>query len=368
MRGGTSKAIMFDARNLPDARSEWDALFLAAMGSPDPYGRQLNGMGGGISSLSKVCAIAPSARLDADVDYTFAQILIDAAKVDYSGNCGNMSSAVGPFALDQKMVSVADAEDQTVRIYNTNTRKIIHATFPIRDGIALTDGELAIPGVAGTGAPVTLQFLEPGGASTGKLLPTGNPVDVLRVAGVGSFEVSMVDAGNACVFVAARELGLKGAEMPAVLDRDHALLAKLEAIRLHASVAMGIARSLDEARSKRAIPFVGFVSEPEVAMMLSGETLAAEAADITARMISSGQPHRALPLTASLCMAVAAAIEGTVVNRISRGTAAKALRLATPSGVLHASATVVRKGALWHAESGSFYRTTRRLFDGFVYC
>jgi len=174
--------VMFHARDLPE-RAAWDPLFLGAMGSPDPNGRQLNGMGGGISSLSKVCVLAPSEREDADIDYTFAQIQIREPRVDYRSNCGNMSSAVGPFAVDEGLVR-PNGDTAVVRIFNTNTRKIIRSTFPLEDGHAATDGDLAIPGVAGTGAPVRLDFLAPGGATTGKLLPTGNAVDRLaRCAG-----------------------------------------------------------------------------------------------------------------------------------------------------------------------------------------
>src|SRR6185503_10851338 len=195
MRGGTSKAIMFHARDLPQDRAAWDDIFLAAMGSPDPNGRQLNGMGGGISSLSKVCILAPSARDDADIDYTFAQVQIREAAVDYRGNCGNMSSAVGPFAVDEGIVR-PNGDTAVVRVFNTNTQKIIRSTFPLDDGRAATDGDLTIPGVAGTGAPVRLDFLAPGGATTGKLLPTGRPTDRLDVPGIGPIEVSMVDAAN----------------------------------------------------------------------------------------------------------------------------------------------------------------------------
>ena len=184
MRGGTSKAIMFHRRDLPAARADWDPIFLAAMGSPDPYGRQLDGMGGGISSLSKVCVLAPSARPDADIDYTFAQVQIREGRVDYRGNCGNMSSAVGPFAVDEGLVTAA-GETARVRIFNTNTEKLIHAAFPLRDGRACTDGDLAIPGVGGTGAPIRLDFLAPGGATTGRLLPTGRVREMLEVPGIG---------------------------------------------------------------------------------------------------------------------------------------------------------------------------------------
>jgi len=366
MRGGTSKAIMFHARDLPTERAQWDAIFLSAMGSPDPNGRQLDGMGGGISSLSKVCIIAPSQREDADVDYTFAQVQVKEARVDYGSNCGNMSSAVGPFALDEGLVAAANGE-ATVRIFNTNTRKIIHSTFKVLESRAAVAGALAIPGVAGSGAPIRLDFIDPGGASTGKLLPSGSAVDVLDIPGLGRIEVSMVDAANACVFVAAGALGLKGTEMPDELERNAAALQQLAAIRLHASVAMGIARTLDEARARSAVPFIGFVAPAQDALSLSGERLPASAADITVRMISNGQPHRALPLTASLCTAVAARIEGTTVWKVARRDAGDPLRLAMPSGVLTAEADASRENGVWRVERGSFYRTARRLFEGCVY-
>ena len=227
---------MFRADDLPADRERWDAIFCAAMGSPDPNGRQLDGMGGGLSSLSKVCVIGRPSRGDADIDYSFAQVAIGEARVDMSGNCGNMS-AVGPFAVDEGFITAADGQ-VTVRIHNTNTRKIIHSSFEVRDGRALQNGTLAIPGVAGTGAPIRLQFLEPGGAITGKLLPTGDVVEELDVPGVGRVDVSMVDAGNACVFVRAESLGLKGNETPDQIERDVRVMEALLAIRARASVAM----------------------------------------------------------------------------------------------------------------------------------
>jgi 2-methylaconitate cis-trans-isomerase PrpF len=367
MRGGTSKALMFDARDLPADRAEWDPVFLSALGSPDPGGRQLDGMGGGLSSLSKVCVIAPSDRPDADVDYTFAQVGIQSTNVDYSGNCGNMSSAVGPFAVDQGMVAATGTET-TVRVYNTNTRKIIHATFATESGRFTPTGDLAIPGVAGSGSPIRLDFIEPGGAATGRLLPTGHVTDMLDVPGVGRIEVSMVDAANACVFVRAADLGLGGTEMPAELDAATGLLAKLSAIRLAASLAMGIASSIEEARAKAAVPFIGFVSGPQDATTLAGESIPGQDVQLTARMLSSGQPHRALPLAASLCTAVAARIEGTVVHQVASTPADDRIRIAMPSGVLTVGAVVGQIEGQWHASRGSFFRTARRLFDGFVYC
>ena len=292
MRGGTSRAVIFHARDLPD-RAEWDPIFLAAMGSPDPNGRQLNGMGGGISSLSKVCILAPSERADADIDYTFAQVQIRDPRVDYRSNCGNMSSAVGPFAVDEGIVR-PNGDTAVVRIFNTNTRKIIRSTFPLEDGRAATDGDLAIPGVAGTGAPVRLDFLAPGGATTGRLLPTGKPADRLDVPGVGAIEVSMVDAANACVFVRAGDLGLTGCELPEELERDPALLDRLQSIRRAASIAMGIARDDAEARTVAAVPIIGFVAPPTDALTLSGDPIMAAQVDLTARFLSNGQPHRAV--------------------------------------------------------------------------
>ena len=365
MRGGTSRAIMFHARDLPD-RAAWDPIFLAAMGSPDPNGRQLNGMGGGISSLSKVCILAPSAREDADIDYTFAQVQIQTAAVDYRSNCGNMSSAVGPFAVDEGIVR-PNGDTAVVRIFNTNTKKIIRSTFPLVDGKSATDGELAIPGVAGTGAPIRLDFLSPGGATTGKLLPTGSVIDRLEVPGVGAIEASMIDAANACVFVRATDLGLTGRELPEQLDGDKALLDKLQRIRRAASVAMGIAKDEAEALTIPAVPIIGMVAPAMDAPTLSGEPIAAADVDLTARFLSNGQPHRALPLTASLCTAVAARITGSLPNQAMGGRGGESIRIGMPSGILTVGANVAQQNGAWVAESGAFYRTARRLFDGRVY-
>lgn len=367
MRGGTSNAVVFNARDLPDDRKQWDDIFLAAIGSPDPYGRQLDGMGGGVSSLSKVCVIGPSTRPDADIDYTFAQVQVKEAKVDYGANCGNMSSAMGPFAVDEGLVKVSGKE-ALVRVHNTNTKKIIWSRFPLDDGVAAVDGELAIPGVSGTGAPVRLEFREPGGATTGKLLPTGNVVDELDVPGYGKFRVSMVDAANACVFVRANDVGVKGTELPDEIDADPELLKKLAAIRVAASVAMGVTRTQEEAVKRASVPFVGFISPPRDAKTLTGEAVKESDVDLTGRMMSNGQPHRALPLTASLCMAVAARLEGSVVFEAARPTKnpESEIRIAMPSGILTVAATVRKLEGQWHAEQGAFYRTQRRMFEGLV--
>jgi len=367
MRGGTSNAVVFNARDLPRDRAQWDEIFLAAIGSPDPYGRQLDGMGGGVSSLSKVCVVGPPTRDDADIDYTFAQVQVKEASVDYGGNCGNMSSAMGPFAVDEGLVKVS-GPDALVRVHNTNTKKIIWSRFSLDGGMAAVDGNLAIPGVAGTGAPVKLEFREPGGATTGKLLPTGNVADILDVPGCGKYRVSMVDAANACVFARAADLGVKGTELPDEIDANPDLLSKLAAIRIAASVAMGVTRTAEEAQKRAMVPFVGFVSPPQDAKTLTGETLKGTEADLTGRMMSNGQPHRALPLTASLCMAVAARLPGSVVFDAIRpaGNPESEIRIAMPSGVLTVAATVRKLEGQWYAEQGAFYRTQRRMFEGHV--
>ncbi|MBE7190780.1 MAG: PrpF family protein, partial [Jatrophihabitans endophyticus] len=330
MRGGTSKGLMLRAEDLPAERGAWAPLFAAMMGSPDGYGRQLDGMGGGVSSLSKVCVVAPSARPDADVDYTFAQVSIRAAGVDYAGNCGNMSSAVGPFALDEGWVSGSTAEGAVVRIFNTNTGKRIDARFPVEGGRARYDGDLVIPGVSGSGAAVRLDFIEPGGATTGRLLPTGRARDVLDVPGFGAVEASMVDAANAAVFVRAADLGLDGREAPDEIDGRADLLAHLEAIRAAASVAMGIAPDEATARGIRMVPFVCLVAPPGGDRADPGRD-----ADLVLRAMSNGQAHRALPLTVSLCVAVAAQIQGSVVAECRRPSASGGtLKLAMPSGLL----------------------------------
>jgi 2-methylaconitate cis-trans-isomerase PrpF len=368
IRGGTSKALVFHRRDLPVDPAAWDEIFLKAMGTPDRYGRQLNGMGGGISSLSKVCVVGPPSVEGADVDYTFAQVQVKDAVVDYRGNCGNMSSAIGPFAVDEGLVPAAPDGEACVRIHNTNTRKIIAARFPVQDGRSVESGSLSIPGVDGTGAPVQLEFEHPGGASTGKLLPTGLPTHELVLDDGRRVMASMVDAANACVFIAAADLGLTGAESPDEIGANAEAMALLAQLRLLASVAMGIAPDREAAAAIRMIPLIAIVAEPRRTSTLDGSTVAAGDADLVVRMLSNGQPHRALPLTGSLCTAVAMQIEGSIPHRLARpGRDASALRIAIPSGVLTVAADVDCAGEGWRARSGSFLRTTRRLFDGHVY-
>ncbi len=367
MRGGTSKAIMFLEQDLPQDRTIRDRIFANALGSPDPTGRQLNGMGGGLSSLSKVCIVGPPTRADADVDYTFAQIETKTGLVDYSGNCGNMSAAVGPFAIDEGLAR-ADGAEAIVRIHNTNTHKIIVSRFPLEDGNAAVEGDLIVPGVAGRGAPIRLDFADPGGSVTGRLLPTGRPVD--RIEMMNSWiEASLVDAANPCVFVTAEAIGMNGTELPEELEADPELLKRLESIRVAASQQMGIADSPAEAASKPSVPKIAIISPPCVTRTLSGEILSSSAADVTVRMISIGQPHRAIPLTGAMCLAVAARIEGTLAHRVTRPAIKPGdpIRIAHPSGVTVVAASVQCTGGAWRAEHATVYRTARRLMAGAIY-
>ena len=370
MRGGTSKAVMFHARDLPENRDAWAPIFRSAIGAGDPSARQLDGMGGGVSSLSKVCVIGPPRRPDADVDYTFAQIGVIDDTVDYAGNCGNMSTAIGPFAIDEGLVpSPADGR-AVVRIHNTNTSKIIVARFATEGSETVVDGAMSLDGVAGTGAPIRLEFMAPGGAGTGKLLPTGRPVDELDVPGLGRIAASLVDAANPCVFVAAETLGCTGAEMPEAIERDTKLQERLEAIRRAASIAMGISRDPDEAARIKSVPTVAMVSAPRQLTTLAGAALGPADMDIVVRMLSVGQAHRAVPLTGALCLAVATHLAGSIPASSARGLPvdAAAIRIAHPSGIILVDAKVAaaREGKPADAEFAAVYRTARRLFEGRV--
>lgn len=368
MRGGTSKAVMFRRDDLPADPAEWDAIFLDVMGSPDRNGRQLDGMGGGLSSVSKVCVVGPPTRDDADVDYTFAQIGVRESLVDYSGNCGNMSSAIGPFAVHSGLVAMPKDGKTKVRIHNTNTSRIIIAHFEVKSGQALVDGDMELDGVTGSGSPVRLEFDRPGGGKTGRLLPTGNAVDELDIEGVSKIEATLVDAGNPCVFIAASALGMTATESPDFLEADSEFMDQIERIRCQGSVAMGLAASLDEASKIQSIPKIGIVAAPADYTSLSGEVVHAADHDLLIRMVSVGQPHRAIPLTAAVCAAVAARVPASLVQRHSaRGDAP--IRIGHPSGVIvvDAKVTVDSEGKA-EAVYGAVYRTARMLFDGTVFC
>ena len=353
MRGGTSRCLVFHERDLPPAGVERDYILLAALGSPDPYGRQLDGLGGGISSLSKACIIGPSNHPAADVDYTFAQVEVSKPQVDYTGNCGNCSSAVGPFAIEERLVQPQDGET-LVRIHNTNTKKLIVARVPVAGSEPAVHGDFELPGVAGTGARIALDFIEPGGAGTGRLLPTGKPRDV-----IDGLEASLVDASVPMVFVRAHDLGIIGTETPQAIDGDKALSARLEKIRVAASHLMGIPGSA-------ATPKIAVVTAPTEYTALDGSRVAPEQTDVVGRAISMANCHRAFPLTSSMCLAVAARIEGTLVHECSTAKPGSDVRLGHPSGVLPLDAAVTRQVGDYVAERVTVYRTARRLMEGYV--
>ena len=360
MRGGTSKGLFFHRRDLPAERAAWDALFLSALGSPDPHGRQLDGMGGGISSLSKVVVVSPSARPAVDIDYLFGQVAVDRALVDYRSNCGNLTAAVGPFAADEGLVRATDGE-ATLTLHNCNLNQTIEARFAVAGSRAVVEGESVLDGVAGRGAPIELSFLEPGGAVTGRLLPTGRARDVLDVPGFGKIDATLIDASTALVIVRADALGLSGVELPDAIESGSALLERLETIRHAGATAMGIPPETE------SVPKVGFVAPPADTMTLSDACLAAGAADLSARVISMGRPHRALPLTAALALAAAARIPGSIAAEATRADIAgnTPVRLGHPSGVAEVAVDLAVADPP-HVARVTVTRTARRLMEGRV--
>jgi 2-methylaconitate cis-trans-isomerase PrpF len=364
MRGGTSKAVFFRQEDLPKAApprdcSNWDAIFCGVLGSPDPNGRQLDGMGGGLSSLSKIAVIGKPTHPDADVDFTFAQVAIREAIVSYRGTCGNISSAVGPYAVDEGLVKQT-GDSATVRIHNTNTGKIVVATFALQDGKAAVGGEQSIAGVAGEGDPVRLAFLDPGGATTGKLLPTGNARDQLDVAGLGRIEASLVDAANPVVFVRGSAFALDPRSRPEDLERDAELMKRLEELRVVSAVRMGLCSEQEARTSIKNLPLVSLIWPRSVE---------SADADIVTRMVSAGQPHRATPLTGAMCLAVAGRLPGSVVAEAlgERSEPDRDIAIAHASGILTLGAKVRTSGGETVAEEVVVYRTARRLMEGRVF-
>ncbi|EXJ62896.1 hypothetical protein A1O7_03339 [Cladophialophora yegresii CBS 114405] len=368
-RGGTSRAVFFQPKDLPADRSQWAPIFLGVLGSPDPWGRQLDGMGGGISSLSKICVVGPSTHPDADVDYTFAAVGVKDAEVDFSSNCGNMTSAVGPFAVDAGIFATGETRElgttaeterdtdskpttMTVRIHNTNTGKIIHSTFDVQDGEAVASGAFSIDGVSGTGARIQLDFVNPAGSKTGKLLPTGNVVDTFD--GVAA---TCTDVGNPCCFVQAASLDVDGAISPAEMEAHPTLLARLESIRRQAGVKMGLART--PADVPGSVPKICLVSRPE-------EGDSAAEMDLRVRAISVGQPHKAVPITVALACAAASKLAGSTVRECcsEHPVDSAGVTLGHASGRLMVGAQYDEHG---HLRSATVFRTARRLMEGVVY-
>jgi 2-methylaconitate cis-trans-isomerase PrpF len=359
-RGGTSKGLYIKDNHLPADRAARDRIILALFGSPDV--RQIDGLGGADPLTSKLAIIGPPSRPDADVDYTFAQVSFKAAVVDYSGNCGNISAGVGPFAIDEGLVKAVEPVS-TVRIHNTNTGKLLIAEVPVKEGFAQVNGDCAIDGVPGTGAKIMLDFADTKGAATGKLLPTGRPKEMLKTS-AGEFEVSLVDCANAMVFVKAASLGLKGTEGPKEIDGDKALLDKLEAIRGSAAVVMGLAKDEAEALATcPAFPMLAVVSPPaDYTSYSTGQTVKADAVSFVARNMFMQVLHKTYAGTGTVCTGVAARIPGTVVAEVlaSRPAWGDAINIGHPCGFIQVEA-VVEGGDVKRA---AFSRTARRLMEG----
>lgn len=369
MRGGSSKGLFFHQRDLPVERALWDAAFVAALGSPDSYGRQLDGMGGGISSLSKVMVIAPSARPDCDIDYTFGQVAVDVAMVDYRSNCGNLSSAVGVFALDEGLVKAKDGP-VTVRMFNTNTKKRVLCHLEAAGGVAAVDGTFAIDGVSGTGARIRLDFEDPGGAVSGRLLPTGHTIDSFALSDGRLVSGSLVDATNPVVFVEAASLAARATETPGELRANATLMGALEAIRGQAAALMGLVTAPEEAAAKSpSSPKVALIAAPSDSRLLDGRALESGAIDLLVRMISMGVPHNAIPLTGAMCAAVAARVPGTLIHALCRApaTLGAPVRIGHASGVLPVDATVSVENGVARAGTATVFRTARRLMAGQVF-
>jgi 2-methylaconitate cis-trans-isomerase PrpF len=371
-RGGTSKAVIFRKEDLPagDAPgncAEWDRLFLSLMGSPDSAERQLDGMGGGISSLSKIAVISRSAREGIDIDYTFAQVGIDKPVVSCRANCGNISSTVGPFALDEGLVSTNDEKQAVVRIFNTNTGKELIAQFTTEDGNAKVGGDYKIEGVSRAGSPIKLTFVDPAGAATGKLLPTGNVRDLLDIGNGRKIEASLVDVANPVVIINMDDVcteaqGFDTAWFQSVEQRK--LL-----VRVAAAQAMGLVADEESARTQLTnLPLVAIVRKSTRYRTNSGTDVDANRLDIVTVMMSMGLPHEATPLTGAVCLAVACKITGTVANAVANppGLGREEFRIGHPSGVLQLTAACERVEGAWRVAEAGVFRTARRLFEGHV--
>ena len=369
MRGGTSRALFFHDKDLPRDEALRDRVILSAFGSPDI--RQIDGLGGATTSTSKVAIIKKSERDDADVDYFFGQVSVDHPVVGKTMNCGNISSAVGPFAVDEGLVEAVEPITR-VRIYNVNTKKIINARVPVKNGRALTEGDFAIDGVPGTGAKIQLEFNHPQGAVSGVVLPSGRPLDTIEIDGK-TFEYSFVDAANPVVVVHASRFGLKGTESPYEFEaradcKDITRL--LETIRGTAAVTIGLAKDIDDAaKNSQTLPKIGIYTEPVDYVTPDGKEIKKEDIDIIGRLFSMGRMIQAYMGTGAVCTMVAANIENTLVNKIvaGGGDGCKKLRIGHPFGIMEVEAELDHSPGGIDVSCAMIGRTARRLMDGFVY-
>lgn len=376
MRGGTSKGVFFRLQDLPRAAqapgAARDALLLRVIGSPDPYGKQTDGMGGATSSTSKTVILSKSQRPGHDVDYLFGQVSIDKPFIDWSGNCGNLSAAVGPFAIANGLVD-ADRIPQdglaTVRIWQANIGKTIVAHVPITQGRVQETGDFELDGVTFPAAEVQLEFMDPAAeedGAGGSMFPTGALVDDLEVPGVGTLKATLINAGIPTIFVNARDIGYTGTELQEAINGDGKALAMLEAIRAHGALRMGLIKHIDEAAKRQHTPKVAFVAEPADYVSSSGKPIAAGDIDVLVRAVSMGKLHHAMMGTAAVAIATAAAVPGTLVNLAAGGGVRNAVCFGHPSGTLRVGAEASQKGQEWTVTKAIMSRSARVLMEGWV--
>ncbi len=369
MRGGTSKGVFFLAGDLPDDPVLRDKILLRVIGSPDPYGKHIDGMGGATSSTSKVVIVAKSSRPDCDVDYLYGGLAVDKDYVDWSGNCGNLTAAVGPFAISAGLVAAPADGWATVRIWQANIGKKIIAQVPMQDGEVREEGDFELDGVTFPAAEIRLEFLDPGaeaGESGGAMLPTGHVVDWLDVPGVGRIEATLIDAGLPTIFVAAASLGFTGAELQADINPHADVLARMETIRRHGAVAMGLARTPEEAGRTAHTPKLSFVAAPQSYTASDGRLVKVADIDLLARVFSMGPLHHAMTGTGAVAIASAVAVPGTIPHRLARKRADGRVRFGHPSGTLSVGAEARLESGQWVVSKAMMSRSARRLMEGWV--
>ena len=377
MRGGTSKGVFFRLQDLPEScqvpGKARDALLLRVIGSPDPYGKQIDGMGGATSSTSKTVILAKSSKADHDVDYLFGQVGIDQAFVDWSGNCGNLTAAVGSFAISNGLVDDSRVPQNgicTVRIWQANISKTIIAHVPVTNGAVQETGDFELDGVTFPAAEVQIEFIDPAdegeGDGGGSMFPTGNLVDDLEVPGVGTLKATMINAGIPTVFVNAEAIGYTGTELQDAINGDSKALAMFETIRAHGALRMGLIKNLDEASSRQHTPKIAFVAKPANYTASSGKPVAAQDIDLLVRALSMGKLHHAMMGTAAVAIGTAAAIPGTLVNLAAGGGERNAVRFGHPSGTLRVGAEAKQVNGDWTVTKAIMSRSARVLMEGWV--
>ncbi|WP_454902963.1 2-methylaconitate cis-trans isomerase PrpF [Variovorax gossypii] len=376
MRGGTSKGVFFRLQDLPEAArvpgKARDALLLRVIGSPDPYGKQIDGMGAATSSTSKTVILSKSERPGHDVDYLFGQVSIDQPFVDWSGNCGNLSAAVGPFAISNGLIDAGRVPRNgvaVVRIWQANIGKTIVAHVPMTDGAVQETGDFELDGVTFPAAEVQLEFMDPAAeeeGAGGAMFPTGQLVDELEVPGVGTLRATMINAGIPTIFVDAEAIGYTGTELQDAINGDPAALAKFEAIRAHGAVRMGLIKHIDEAAGRQHTPKVAFVAKPAGYTASSGKQVSAGDVDLLVRALSMGKLHHAMMGTAAVAIGTAAAIPGTLVNLAAGGGEREAVRFGHPSGTLRVGAQANKVDGEWQVTKAVMSRSARVLMEGWV--